>query len=32
MQANLVIEDLEQRSAAKFGFSDAEFKNLKATE
>ena len=30
MQANLVIEDLEQRSAAKFGFSDAEFKNLKA--
>jgi len=25
-----VIEDLEQRSAAKFGFSDAEFKNLKA--
>ena len=29
-QANLVIEDLDKLSAAKFGFSDAEFNNLKA--
>lgn len=30
MQTNLVIEDLDKLSAAKFGFSDAEFNNLKA--
>ena len=30
MQANLVIEDLDKLSAAQFGFSDAEFNNLKA--
>ena len=30
MQANLVIEDLEKRSARQFGFSEAEFNNLKA--
>jgi len=30
MQANLVIEDLEKLSADKFGFSTAEFNNLKA--
>lgn len=30
MQCNYVIEDLEQLDAAKFGFSTAEFDNLKA--
>lgn len=29
-QTNLVIEDLDKLSASKFGFSDAEFNNLKA--
>ena len=29
-QTNLVIEDLDKLSADKFGFSDAEFNNLKA--
>lgn len=30
MQCNYVIEDLEQLDAAKFGFTQAEFDNLKA--
>ena len=30
MQANLVIEDLQNRSASLFGFTDTEFNNLKA--
>ena len=30
MQANLVIEDLQNRSALRFGFTDTEFNNLKA--
>lgn len=30
MQANLVIEDLDKLSASSFGFSEAEFNNLKA--
>lgn len=29
-QANMVIEDLDKLSATKFGFSEAEFNNLKA--
>ncbi len=29
-QTNLVIEDLDKLSATKFGFTDAEFNNLKA--
>lgn len=30
MQTNLVIEDLERLTASQFGFSEAEFNNLKA--
>ena len=29
-QANKVIEDLDKLSASKFGFSEDEFKNLRA--